>query len=393
MGCPFMNQSYAMRRYLAVILVSLACTSLFAQTGVERFVRKVGTLIDTMSVRGVDRRYIDAPEKAWQFIVKGNANQSVVSMKTEGTIMDAYYEASPYMKTEPSRYIGVWAGYRGYGLGYTVNVAGDKGSYFTLGATGGAYGISIRFHSFDNDAPNFDLSSDLVGEENKEDWSQVQLRDPIKVHTVTADGYYFFNGKRFSYAAAYDQSVIQKRSAGSVVAGAMYYYSHIDYADHTNGDLIYLMHGLGRVKLWQASVGVGYAYNWSIAPSGTNRENGLLISIMAVPMVTFVNRIRTYSYSTNMEQLMTDPTFWNNDIENEDWDNWFYDHIKIAPQEEKTINSNPSLDINSRLSLTYNFGRYFMSAYGQFHNSRFSHNKTSGYLNDWLVNASIGIRL
>ena len=38
--------------------------------------------------------------------------------------------------------------------------------------------------------------------------------------------------------------------------GAMYFYGRIDYSSPSNGDLIYLMHGLGRVKLWQGSVGV-----------------------------------------------------------------------------------------------------------------------------------------
>ncbi len=91
--------------------------------------------------------------------------------------------------------------------------------------------------------------------------------------TIIADGYYMFNGKKFSYAAAYDQSVIQKRSAGSLMAGLMYNYTDIDYAANSNGDLIYMMSGLGRIKLWQGSVGVGYAYNWVPA-------RGLLVNLM-----------------------------------------------------------------------------------------------------------------
>ncbi len=45
------------------------------------------------------------------------------------------------------------------------------------------------------------------------------------------------------------------------------------------------------------------------------------------------------------------------------------------------------------MSLTYNVGRFFLNAYGQFNNIRYSHNNTDGYLNDWFVNTSIGIRL
>lgn len=50
------------------------------------FLKRVGTFIDTMSVSGVDRRYIDAPEKPWQLILRGNVNQSSVKMSTESRI-------------------------------------------------------------------------------------------------------------------------------------------------------------------------------------------------------------------------------------------------------------------------------------------------------------------
>ena len=36
---------------------------------------------------------------------------------------------------------------------------------------------------------------------------------------------------------------------------------------------------------------------------------------------------------------------------------------------------------------------YFFNIYGQFNNIRYNHDDTKGYLNDWFVNTSIGIRL
>ena len=370
-----------------IIFVSLfLCGQVLAQTAVKDLVRKAATRLDSMSVSSVDHRYIDAPERPWQIIVRGNMNQSSLSMNTQGSIEGFDYSAKPYLKTEPSRYVGLWAGYRGYGLGYTVNVGGDEGGYLTFGATGGAYGVNVRIHSFKNSSPNFGLNSDLVPEEYKDEWGEVHLTDPIKVHTVIADGYYLFNGKRFSYAAAYDQSVLQKRSAGSLMAGAMYYYGHINYASPTNGDLIYMMHGLGRVKLWQGSVGIGYAYNW--VPT-----RGLLVNVMAMPMLTFVNKIKAFGYATNVEELMEDPRFLDVDITNDEWDEWFYSNLRIAPMGDKTFNSGLTINFDARLSLTYNFGRYFISAYGQFSNMRYRHDSSHGHLNDWFVNTSVGVRL
>ena len=372
-------------KYLVLVIGLSISSQMMAQGGVISLLKKVGTLIDTMSVRGVDRRYIEAPEKPWQLIVRGNVSQTIVSMNTKGVIEGMEYDAKPSLRTEPAQYVGLWAGYRGYGLGYTVNVGGDKGNYFTIGATGGSFGINVRIHSFDNSSPNLNLDSDILSDSNKDEWREVKLIDPIHVNTLIADGYYMFNGKKFSYAAAYDQSVIQKRSAGSLMAGLMYNYTNIDYSSKYNGDIIYLMEGLGRVKLWQGSVGVGYAYNWVPV-------RGLLINVMAMPMLTFVNKIKAYGYATNVEELMEDPIFWS-DISNEEWDEWFYKNLQITPMGDMTFNSGLTFSFDGRVSLTYNFGRCFFSAYGQFNNIRYSHNSTSGYLNDWFVNTSFGIRL
>lgn len=375
-----------MKRYLIILMSLAVCGQCAAQGGVAGFFKKVGAFIDTMSVKGLDSNYIDAPEKPWQIIVKGNVNQSVLKMETSGEILGVKYKASPKLTTEPASYVGVWAGYRGYGIGYTVNVGGDKGSYFTIGATGGAYGVNLRIHSFENDNPEFDVSGDLGDGSDVDKDKRVKLMEAIRCKTVIADAYYMFNGKRFSYAAAYDQSVVQKRSAGSLMVGAMFYYAHTDYAKDKNGDLIYMMHGLGRMKMWQGSLGVGYAFNWVPA-------RGLLVSAMAMPMLTVVNREKRYNYSTNVEQLMDDPKFDDPTISDAEREEWWYSSLRITPAGKESYNSGLAVNFDARLSLTYNFGRFFANAYGQFYNFRYHHDDSRGYLNDWFVNASFGIRL
>jgi hypothetical protein len=348
-----------------------------------RIFKKVGAFIDTLSVKGVDRNYIDAPEKPWQIIVKGNINQSDLKMNASGNIDFISYTAEPRLKTDPSRYIGLWAGYRGYGLGYTINTGGDRGSYFTIGATGGAYGVNVRFHSFENSAPTIRLKFSIDGESDDTnlDEEEAALEDPIRVRTIIADAYYMFNGKRFSYAAAYDQSVIQKRSAGSLMAGAMYYHGNIDFATKSNAELIYLMRGLGKVKLWQGSVGAGYAYNWVPV-------KGLLINAMAMPMLTLVNRIKVYAFKTNVEDVL-------NQYEDDEYpsDEELLAQYVITPLTRKSYNSGIAVNFDARISVTYNFGRYFVNAYGQFNNFRYTHEDNRGRLNDWFVNAAFGVRL
>ena len=367
--------------FIAVLLTQ----SITANAGSPvKTLKKVGALLDTLSVKGVDRNYIDAPKEPWQIIVKGNINQSDLKMRATGDIDIVSYKAEPRLKTEPSKYIGLWAGYRGYGLGYTINTGGDKGSYFTVGATGGSYGVNVRVHSFENNRPSFSFSTDfddLINEDIDLEEEEVELEDPIRVHTVIADAYYLFNGKRFSYAAAYDQSVIQKKSAGSIMAGAMFYYGKIDYATKNNAELIYLMRGLGKVKLWQGSVGAGYAYNWVPV-------KGLLINAMAMPMLTLVNRIKVYAFKTNVEDVM-------NQYEDDEYpsDEELLAQYEITPLTRKSYNSGIAVNFDARISVTYNFGRYFVNAYGQFNNFRYTHEDNRGRLNDWFVNAAFGVRL
>ena len=368
--------------------------------GVVGLVKKLGTIIDSMSIRGLDRRYIASPQKPWQIIVQGNMNQSDLKMKAviDGPELfdddwgDVNWESR--IKTDISTYTGAWVGYRGYGIGYSKNVGGDKGSIFKLGAMGGAYGVNFRIHKFQTDEPTVNLSGYMP------DWLQANftysLTNPIKVRLLTLDGYYLFNGKKFSYCAAYDQSVIQKRSAGSLMAGAMYYHSTIAYDKGLNADFIMFMNDIGKMKQYQVSLGGGYAYNF--VPC-----KGLLVSAMGMMMFTVYNRLDVWRYNSllRMNSIESrknpdsaidyedDPA----DLDYEDVEKIF----QIWPMEEhpKTINHSRMIPIiDARLSVTYNWGDFFFNANAQVHDFRFKDNdRNKGSLTDWYVNASVGMRL
>lgn len=70
-----------MKFRLALLILTMTAP-LFAHVegGVLGFIKKVGTRIDSMTIRGVDRRYIEMPEKPWQVILQGNINRSVLEM-------------------------------------------------------------------------------------------------------------------------------------------------------------------------------------------------------------------------------------------------------------------------------------------------------------------------
>ncbi len=367
--------------------------------------KAVGTFLDSMAVKGLDRRYIDAPKKPWQVILRGNINQSDLKLSTTTNhaeevmplfVGDLTWE--PRIKTDPATYLGFWAGYRGYGFGYSWNVGGDKGRILTFGATGGSYGVNLRIHWFDNDEPEVNLKGTLYYEtdEGKQtsapfDYDDIiEIGSPIKTRALFLDGYYLFN-KKCSYAAAYDQSVIQKRSAGSLMAGAMYFHSSTDYDNDLNADMIMLMNDIAIFKSDQISVGAGYIYNWVPV-------KGLLISAMAIPMLSFYNHHKTYRYDSYLKDSVQEY------MGKGDWDkaaDLIFEmpetDYKIRPaaiNAEESQNSSIRLNFDARLSITYEWNeRIFVNAFGQFCNFNYKTDYIKGRLNDWYINAAIGIRL
>ncbi len=375
------------RLWLLCMMVGL-CTCMNAQNekGISRLAKKVATFIDSLSVRGLDRRYIDAPEKPWQIILQGNFNQSDLKMKTviDGKAMfdetwgDINWE--PRIKTPVKSYVGVWAGYRGYGIGYSRDVSGKKGSIFSVGVTGSYYGANLRIHQFTSSEPMVHLSGYMPNWE--EDTESYELIDPIKVRSMTLDAFYFFNRKRFSNAAAYDQSVIQKRSSGSFMVGAKYYHSTVRYDEGKNADFIMFMNDIGRMKQYQVSIGGGYAYN--LVPC-----KGLLVSAQVMPMLICYNRLDIWRYSSLLREKMYEEKSNPSTEEIADLEQLF--QLQYTGREH--MHTKPSLMFNARLSLTYNIDRWFFNANG--HWQRFSYRLHEGHgnLTDWYVNASVGIRL
>ena len=360
------------------------------QKGVMGLARKVMNFLDTMAVSGIDTTYIAAPKLPWQVMTKLALNQSDVKMKSmaSGSGMPSFGITSdilcePRIRTDVSAAVGAWVGYRGYGIGLSKQVAGDKGFYLVLTAMGGRYGANIRFHNFKTNNPQVRFRYDT--DEGPMDYrEEVDLEFPISVNTVTADAYYMFNGKHFSYSAAYDQSMIQLRSAGSFIVGATYFSSSINYADNRNADMIFYMNDVGKIKQWQASLGVGYAYNY--VP-----HRNWLISMMAMPNVSIFNRVKADRYSSNWKDVYLQ--YLGNPAEDDNLD-FLLDSNKWEINHEGNVSSNSSLKLNVdvRLAVTYNIGRFFVAAYGTVtqNNANFDGNKTSNL--SWYVNSFFGYR-
>ena len=331
------------------------------------------TLIDSSAVATVDRNYIEQPKKACAVELRNEFSECLLKMNADYPITeDLNANMSVRTTTGFTAATGVWLGYRGYGLGLSKDLTHGDGSTFAFGAMGGSFGLNLRINTYRGNQPDVWLRIPGSGDESYEGEGREELDDPIKVRTLFLDGYYMFNGKHFSYAAAYDQSLIQRRSAGSLMAGVMYYHSRVAFDDQSNWPLVMFMRGVGKLKFTQACVGLGYAYNWVPA-------RGWLISAQAMPMLQFYNKITAYTYDVILEES-----------ENQSDDDLFC--LNIQPSGEQSTNNYIGLNFDARLSMVYNWTNFYLRIYGHYNRFRYSNDMGYGRMAEWRAYASLGFR-
>lgn len=358
---------------------------------VVRTVNKIGAWIDSMAVRGIDQHYIQVPEKPWQLVLKANVSDMDLTSTTKELLtrkgIDETLTIESSFLPRESRSVGLWAGYRGYGLGYSFSLMKSDISHFSIGATGANYGVNLRIRRFSTN--EFDAHIYINNGKDEFDFqSEAFTADPVNVRTAIFDGFYLLNGKRYSCAAAYDQSVVQVRSAGSLMVGLMWYQTSLDYSADRNGLIIQMLGDVGRVKIHEGSIGVGYAFNWVPAKNW-------LVNVTAMPLLAVYNRSKAYLYDCNYDIFLDDdevsPTG-KKPVPADMSEDWMDD---MAIQEKNTIvkYGKMSLNLDARVSVTYNINRCFFNIAGQlnhFHNNVANSKLT---LTDWYVNGAMGIRL
>ena len=343
------------------------------------------TFIDSSAVATIDRRWIEQPKQELAIEARTTLNQSTLKMET--TWEEDNFTMVSKSNNGLSTSAGLWLGYRGYGLGFSKELGKTTGSTFSFGAMGGSFGINLRISTYKSDMPDIYFNGAKVSDYDTYD---ERLDDPIEVRNFFIDGYYMLNGKHFSYAAAYDNSLIQRRSAGSLVIGGMYYHSRIDYSADSNWLLTALMKDVGKVKFTQGSIGMGYAYNWVPA-------RGLLVNGMAMPMFTFYNRTTKYLYTSELvdknNQVVTEEQVLNMD-EGELYNLLTEPGTKISmtDEREETTGNKPKFNFDMRLSVTYNWDRWYVRAYGHYNMFRYGSDLVSGRMTDWTAYAALGFR-
>ncbi len=234
-------------RLLLIFLPAQLCCSCTAM-GQSRLLHRIDSVAGRMYYRAkVDTAYIRRPEGRW--IVKLRANVSGAQIETEGTMDGVSYKTELQSALRETFSVGV--AYRGLSLGLSLNPAHltgrDNDMELNVSSYGNKVGGEIVLHS----SKTFSGTVTRDGLENDVGVGLVR-------HTIlSANGYYVFNHRRFSYPAALSQSYRQRRSAGSWMLG-LSLWGGVVSADRSEA----LMSQPFDIHLAQIAIGGGYGHNF-----------------------------------------------------------------------------------------------------------------------------------
>ena len=363
---------------------------------------QVQQYLDTKAKAKVDPTYIEVPDKPWRVILRYKENAVDVDY-SQSLDIPAYNEHADWnLCFEPplASSIGFWVGYRGTGFSYSKSLTKNAGRYYSISSTGAKYGFNFRLRRFNTKDARFSSTDRNLetGVESEID-SAVIMPSPVWIRSVYINGYYVFNGRRYSQAAAYNQSVIQRHSAGSFLLGATWYQSSFDYSDYKNATYMIIGHGIHRIKVHQANLGIGYGYNW--VPL-----RGLVVNVMAMPTISVYNRVKAYKYETNYdlsaEQSVDDFGNWNPETRRwangkthkpllmHDNSNSQFDYWDIEPEVNYSM---LRLNLDLRLGIAYNWSNYFISTQAQYNNFHYKSDNCKVNIYDAYARLAFGVRL
>ena len=289
-----------------------------------------------------DTNYVVRPQGT-KLTLKVRMNQTGNSFHVKGTINGADSKAD--LKTSHKTTFSVAAIYRGIGVGLAINPSKWSGVYkdyeFNLNYYSSRISLDFSYQRSES------LAGDIRHGDNLE---QLESGD-ITLKVVNLAGYYTFNHRRFSYPAAFTQSYIQRRSAGSWLVGLSYQGGSIE----TNEELKLRNPNAPdvRIEIGHFGIGGGYGYNWVLGKKW-------LMHFSMLPTVVLYNRNK---FTVNGERKNAK-------------------HIRF------------NMIFNARAAVVYNFSpRYFTGFTLVMNSSIFDDDVVVVNQNKWRARAFLGMRL
>ena len=247
---------------IKIFVCILACLQgLTVPVGAQSIFHRVDSILTVNYHKGnIDTAYITRPATKWT--VTARMNVSGAKIEAEGIDNGQHFKSK--MEANRKTTVSVGVSYLGLSLSASLNPAKLMGKYRDFELNLNSYGRRFGFDVIYQDAKNF------TGWHDHDGMDRIELPDGIlSVKTLNLNAYYVFNSRRFSYPAAFSQSYIQRRSAGSflLAASGMGQRATLDWEQKMD------------LKMTNIALGAGYGYNF--VPG-----QGWLLYISALP--TFI---------------------------------------------------------------------------------------------------------
>ncbi|MDO4165342.1 MAG: DUF4421 family protein [Bacteroides sp.] len=196
--------------------------------------------------KNIDTAYITRPQQ--RLTLKARVNLSGAGMDVYGTTDKGSMTTN--LKTDFRTTLSIAAVYRGIGVGLALNPlkwSGRSMDYeINLNSYGNRFGGEIVYLS----------SKTFHGDMTSDTGIQQIGKGFVAQDALNLNLYYAFNYRKFSFPAAFTQSYIQRRSAGSWMLGLS---SELSRVKLTAGEEFGITDG--NVRMAEVGIGGGYGYN------------------------------------------------------------------------------------------------------------------------------------
>ena len=254
-----------------ILVCILTCLQgLTVPVGAQSIFHRVDSLLSRRYYKGgIDTAYITRPATKWTVTARMNMSGATI----ESGVTDNGQHFKSKMEANRKATLSVGVSYLGLSLSVAINPAKLMGKYHDFELNFNSYGRRFGFDIIYQDAKNY------TGWHDHEGMERIELPDGLlSAKTLNLNAFYVFNSRRFSYPAAFSQSYIQRRSAGSflLAAAGMGQRATLDW----NQEM--------QLKMTNISLGAGYGYNY--VPS-----QDWLLHISALPtFIVYSNTSMTF---------------------------------------------------------------------------------------------------
>lgn len=245
------------RMWLVVVLLVVVGGLSLPLSAQNLFQRVDSTLTANYRKGNIDTNYISRPMTKWT--LKARYNLSGAKIEAEGVENGRHFRSE--LTADNKSTLSVAVSYLGFSVSAALNPAKLMGKYNDYEVNINSYGNRFGWDFIYQDARNF------TGWHDHEGVGRIELpANMLSVKTLNLNAYYAFNGRRFSYPAAFSQSYIQRRSAGSLLLAAS------GMAQHATLDWLL------KTELKMTNIGIGAGYGYNYVPA-----RGWLLHLSALP--------------------------------------------------------------------------------------------------------------